>query len=219
MEYLPHISSSDSEGFENNLMSVSEHSPTASVQESITPPLFPLSGISATSEQQPPEHDTIPLNPPFKELILADPSGSKLSSQQGAIENPFSFSIVNPSQQNLFFHPRKLPCRAQLFSGPGQTAEQATPAASMSTRQQAATPASETQQEHSPIFNEINAFMQPFADTLSSVSYRQFRFYTNPGPYSRASGLQPCICNRIRFRRLNQCPSLFNIPADSVQQN
>ncbi|MGH0167604.1 UNVERIFIED_CONTAM: hypothetical protein FKN15_053094 [Acipenser sinensis] len=49
------------EVFEDHFMSVSEHSPTASTQGLISPPLFPLSGIPATSKEVPPEQDTTPL--------------------------------------------------------------------------------------------------------------------------------------------------------------
>ncbi|MGH0149331.1 UNVERIFIED_CONTAM: hypothetical protein FKN15_017985 [Acipenser sinensis] len=55
MEYLQHISSLDSEVLEDNFLSISEHSPTASTQGLVNSP------FSARSEQVPPEQDSIPL--------------------------------------------------------------------------------------------------------------------------------------------------------------
>ncbi|MGH0139774.1 UNVERIFIED_CONTAM: hypothetical protein FKN15_035774 [Acipenser sinensis] len=201
MWYLPQISSLDSEGFEDNFMSVSDHSLTVSIQEPITPPLFPLSGISATSEQVPPEQDTIPLpaiqgvNPHrSKRLRAQDMSPERLYFKDWTFNKLIKTLLKNSSgipagsnRKYLFifycesisaepiFPPKKTPQLRSAVQRPRSDSrqtisEQATPATSTSSHQQAATPASKTQQEHSHIFNEIKAFMQPFAYTLSSVN-------------------------------------------------
>lgn len=200
MEYLQQLSS-DSEDSQD-FLSLTDHSPSASIQGPSSLRFFSPSAISVTSDQAPDQAlDKVPVqmlptvpatqtsnlrrskrlrpqDAPPDRLFWKDWPMNKLiktllkngnAIPAGSDRESLFILYCNSISAEPVFPPKKHNQPRPAIQRPKTDSRQSIPdltTPTISTANQQ--PAIETQ--HSQIFNEIKSFMQPFSDTLSSVS-------------------------------------------------